>query len=147
MPRRRDRARAKWLSRDRCEWPPPNRASSRSTSRLAAARLSVPVNNAKFVIQVSKGLIRQPRARRLLMFYSVLVAVLMLFAGTILQWPDAREHPILFLGYWAACAWITLLAVLLALYDLAKVRGEARRLRSELAEQHLKKTPHDEKPG
>lgn len=104
------------------------------------------VNNPKFVIQVSKGLIRHERSRRLVMFYSVLVALLLLFAGAILNWPDPREHPLLFLGYWAVCGWITLLAVLLALYDLVKVRAEAQRLRRELAQQHLEKTSTDENP-
>jgi hypothetical protein len=104
------------------------------------------VNNAKFAIQVSKGLIRQRRARRLVMFYSVLVALVLLFAGAVAQWPEPHEHPLLFVGYWAACAWITLLAVLLALYDLLQVRGEAQRLRRELAQEHFEKVSSDENP-
>ncbi len=104
------------------------------------------MNNAKFVIQASKGLIRHPRARRLVMFYSVLAALVMLFVGTVFQWPPPREHPLLFLAYWAVCAWITLLAVLLALYDLMKVRADAQRLRRELAEEHLEKKADDEDP-
>ena len=105
------------------------------------------MSNAKFVIQVSKGLIRHQRARRLVMFYCVLVALVLLFAGATLQWPAPREHPLLFLAYWAVCAWITLLAVLLALYDLVKVRADAQRLRRDLAGQHLEKGPQDENPG
>lgn len=105
------------------------------------------MNNAKFVIQVSKGLIRHPRARRLVMFYSVLVALVMLFAGAVLEWPSAKEHPFLFLGYWGVCAWITFLAVLLALYDMGKVRAEAQKLQRDLARQHLEKNPHDENQG
>ena len=68
------------------------------------------------------------------MFYTVLGALVMMFAGsTFLQsLLDPKEHPILVLVYWAACAWITLLAVLLALYDLVKVRGDARRERRRL---------------
>ena len=102
------------------------------------------MNHAKFVIQVSKGVIRHQRARRLVMFYSVLVALVLLFAGAVLQWPAPHEHPLLFFGYWAVCAWITLLAVLLALYDLVKVRAEALRLRRELAQQHFEKKTDDE---
>jgi hypothetical protein len=104
------------------------------------------VNNAKFVIQVSKGLIRHQRARRLVMFYSVLLALVLLFIGAVFHWPAPHEHPLLFLAYWAVCAWITFLAVLLALYDLVKVRAEAQRLRRELARQHFEKIPHDENP-
>jgi heme/copper-type cytochrome/quinol oxidase subunit 2 len=104
------------------------------------------VNNAKFVIQVSKGLIRHQRARRLVMFYSILIALVLLFIGAVSQWPDAREHPLLFLSYWAVCGWITLLAVLLALYDLLKVRAEAQRTQRDLAQQNSEKEPNDENP-
>lgn len=92
------------------------------------------MNEPKFVIQVSKGLIRDQRTRRTLMFYTVLGALVMIFAGsTFLQaLLDPKEHPILVLVYWAACAWITLLAVLLALYDLVKVRAAARSERRRL---------------
>ena len=92
------------------------------------------MNEPKFVIQVSKGLIRDQRTRRTLMFYTVLGALMMIFAGsTFLQaLLDPKEHPIVVLVYWAASAWITLLAVLLALYDLVKVRGAARSERRRL---------------
>jgi hypothetical protein len=102
------------------------------------------VNNARFIIQVSKGLIRHQRSRRLTMFYSVLVALVMLFAGATVLWPALRDHPFIFLGYWAVCGWITLLAMLLALYDMVKVRAEAQRLRRELAQQHLEEKKADD---
>jgi hypothetical protein len=95
------------------------------------------LNNRKFIIQVCKGLIRHPRARRMLMFYSVLIAIVLAFAGATLLWPLLRQHPFLFLGYWAACVWITILAVLLALYDMAKVRQEGRLERHRLRAEYL----------
>lgn len=104
------------------------------------------MNNARFIIQVSKGLIRHQRARRLVMFYSVLIALVMLFAGAVSDWPDPKDHPILFLGYWGVCAWVTLLAVLLALYDMVKVRAEAQRMRRDLAREHFEKETNDEDP-
>jgi hypothetical protein len=104
------------------------------------------VNNAKFLIQICKGLIRQQSTRRHLMFYSVLVAMLMLFAGATFLWPLLRDHPLVFLGWWAACGWITLLAMLLALYDLVQVRAEGQRLRRELARRILEKKADDENP-
>ncbi len=103
------------------------------------------MNNAKFVIQVSKGLIRQQRARRLVMFYSILIALLMIF-GDMVLWPFFGEHPLLFLAYWAICAWVTLLAVLLALYDVLKVRAAAQRSQRDLAEQQFGKKTDDENP-
>ena len=92
------------------------------------------MNNPKFIIQISKGLIRSQRARRTMMFYTVLISLVLLFAGStfLSRLLDPHEHPFIVLAYWAGCAWITLLAVLLALYDMAKVRGEVRRERRRL---------------
>ena len=105
------------------------------------------MHDPKFIIQVSKGLIRGQRARRTLMFYSVLMALVMIFAGSTFLWAWLRGHPLLFLTYWAGCAWITLLAFLLALYDMVQVRGEARRerrrLERELAQQAGNENSHD----
>jgi uncharacterized membrane protein YbhN (UPF0104 family) len=95
------------------------------------------LNNRKFIIQVCKGLIRHHRARRTLMFYSVLFAIILVFSGSTLLWPLLRNHPFLFLCYWAACVWITFLAVLLALYDVAKIRQEGRLERQRLREEYL----------
>ena len=96
------------------------------------------VTNVRFVIQISKGLIRQQRTRRLMMFYGVLVALVLLFAGSTLLWPVLRERPFVFLAYWAVCAWITILAVLLAIYDIFKVRTDARRALRQIAEDATK---------
>ena len=108
------------------------------------------MNNPKFVIQVSKGLVRDQRARRTLMFYSVIVALVLLFAGSTFLASLLRGHPFLFLIYWAGCAWITLLAVLLALYDMVKVRAdvrrERRRLERELIEKAKNENPDDPQP-
>lgn len=105
------------------------------------------MNDPKFVIQVSKGLIRDQRARRMLMFYSVLISLVLLFAGSTFLWPLLRDHPFIFLLYWAGCAWLVLLAVLLALYDMLKVRGDAlrerRRLERELAAKLDEEKSHD----
>ena len=97
------------------------------------------MNNAKFIIQVSKGLIRDQRARRLVMFYSVIFALVLIFAGSTFLWSLLREHPFVFLIYWAGCAWITLLAVLLAFYDMVKVRAEVRRERRRLERELIAK--------
>ena len=104
------------------------------------------MNDPKFVIQVSKGLIRDQRTRRTLMFYTVLGALVMIFAGStfLRSLLDSKEHPLLVLVYWAGCAWITLLAVLLALYDMAKVRGAARRERRRIEREMLAR--EDEEP-
>ena len=95
----------------------------------------------KFIIQISKGIIRDTRMRRSAMFYSLLVALCMLFAGAVLIDGWLREHIFVFLVWWAACAWLTLLAVLLAIFDMLVVRAAARRERRRLEREFLGKPP------
>ena len=75
------------------------------------------------------------------MFWLMGVAVGMLFLGKVLmsdRW--AREHWLIYFVYWAACAWLTLTGVLLALLDILLIRAAARAMRRELetrfAEKH-----------
>ena len=102
------------------------------------------LNHARFLLQVSKGLVRDLRARRLVMFYSVLVALVLLFAGATVLWSRLREHPFVFIGYWFVCGWITILAALLAIYDLLRVRAEARQLRRKLHSDYLHEDEDDD---
>jgi len=71
------------------------------------------------------------------MFYCVLISIILMFAGVTGLWPHLRHHPFIFLGYWAFCAWMTLLAVLLAIYDMAKVREDAKKEREALRKEYL----------
>ena len=59
---------------------------------------------------------------------SLLIAVAMLVAGlTVLRpWLNWQEHPWRFIFFWFACAWETLLVLLLALLDILLVRAQAR---------------------
>jgi len=45
-----------------------------------------------------------------------------------------REHPGWFLLFWVTCAWLTLTAFLLALFDLLMVRAQDRAARRILRE-------------
>jgi cobalamin biosynthesis protein CobD/CbiB len=119
-----------------------------STSRRASGKVAPAVTNARFIIQVSKGLIRNLRTRRLIMFYGVIIALVLLFAGTTLLWNFLRDHPFVFLAYWAVCAWITLLAVLLAIYDILRVRAEARKTVRRMQEEFMSQEdePDDTNP-
>lgn len=102
----------------------------------------------KLVIQISRGLIRDQTARRHLMFYNVLAALLMLFVGSALLFSWLRQHPVLFIIYWALCGWITLIAMLLAIFDLLLVRGTARRARRRLEADYLEshRPPSEDDP-
>lgn len=101
--------------------------------------MSRAVNNARFLIQICKGLIRDGRVRRTLMFYNVLVLLVLSFMGATFLWSWLRAHPFFFVGYWGLCAWLTLLAVLLALYDMVKIRLDAKRAHRQLEEEILKR--------
>ncbi len=72
--------------------------------------------------------------RRKAMFWSALVALLMLFCGATFLAPvlDPREHAARFVLYWLACAWITITIVLLAIFDLLMVRAQGRAQRRAL---------------
>jgi len=87
----------------------------------------------QFIIAISKGIARDMRARRTVLFFVVLVAMLMAFVGAVpLGGWLTTERPILFLLYWGACAWLTVLSILLALYDMLMLRQEAKRERRRI---------------
>ncbi len=86
------------------------------------------------------------------MFYDVIFALLMLFAGSSVLSHWLRNRPLIFMIYWGACAWLTLLAVLFALFDMLQVRAaahrEQRRLEAEYLERAQAAERHDENsPG
>ena len=71
------------------------------------------------------------------MFFVMLAALVMLFLGATFLDGWLREHPVLFVFYWFACAWATLTAVLLALYDMLAIRTASQRERQRLAAEIL----------
>jgi hypothetical protein len=89
---------------------------------------------ASFAAHSARGLIRNQTTRRWAMFITVLVAMLMLFAGSTFLEPllAPREHPGRFICFWVACAWFTLTALALALFDLLMVRAQSRIAKREL---------------
>jgi hypothetical protein len=92
---------------------------------------------APFTIHATRGLLRDPKLRRIMMAISVAIAVLMLVTGLTVfrSWLHPHEHPWRFVLFWFACAWQTGLAILLALFDLLVVRAEARAARKAFREQ------------
>jgi hypothetical protein len=89
-----------------------------------------------FAIHSARGVIRDQSTRRRVMFITLLIAMLMLFFGTTFLQPllSPREHPGWFLFFWLACAWLTLTALLLALFDLLMLRARDRAARKMLSE-------------
>lgn len=68
------------------------------------------------------------------MFITLLVAMLMLFAGITFLEPllAPRQHPVWFILFWVVCVWFTLTALGLALFDLLMVRAQSRAAKREL---------------
>jgi len=101
-----------------------------------------PLRTVSFVIHATRGVIRDPVVRRKTMFVLVLAALVLLFSGsTFLQgFLNPRQHPFWFIFFWLAGAWITITAMLLAIFDLLMVRLEARRAQRQLRED-LKANP------
>jgi len=98
-----------------------------------------------FTVHATRGLLRDQRSRRKTMAVSLLVALLLLAAGlTILRpWLDPHEHPWRFILFWFACAWVTLLVLLLALLDLLLIRAQARTARKLFREEFAKRAPSE----
>ena len=95
------------------------------------------------ILLMTRGIILDPRTRRWAMFILLLAALLMLFAGSTFL-SGSIDTPWSFVIYWGACAWLTLGALLLALWDLLLLRAAARRERRKLEKEIAEHPPHDE---
>ena len=97
------------------------------------------------ILLLTKGIIRDQRMRRSMMFWIMLAALVMLFLGSWLlteRW--ARQHPWLYLIFWLICAWLTLTGVLLALLDILALRAAQRAARRVLEQQMIQKLKDDQ---
>ena len=92
---------------------------------------------APFTIHATRGLLRDQKSRRKLMAVSIAIALFLLVTGLTVfrSWLDPHEHPWRVVLFWLACAWETMLAILLALYDLLLMRAQERAARKALQEQ------------
>jgi cytochrome bd-type quinol oxidase subunit 2 len=100
-----------------------------------------------FVAHATRGVIRDRAMRRQTMFVVLVVALALLFSGTtFLQITlNPRDRPVWFILFWTACGWLTLTALLLAVFDLLMARMEARKaarhLREKFAQSQFKDSP------
>ena len=76
-----------------------------------------------FALHATRGLIRNQ-------------SMFLLFGGTTFLQPflSPREHPGRFILFWIGCAWLTFLALLLAVFDLLTMKMQARAARKILRE-------------
>lgn len=93
-----------------------------------------PLQTTSFVIHTTRGVIRDQNTRRKTMLVLLALAFLLLLSGfTFLQSAlNAHEHPWRVILFWLVCIWLTLTAMLLAVFDLLMVRLEARKAQRDL---------------
>jgi hypothetical protein len=93
---------------------------------------------ASFVVHATRGVIREQSVRRKTMFALLVLAMLLLFSGLTFLAPilNPREHLVAALVFWIGCVWLTVTALLLALFDLVSVRRTARRQELKLRQQY-----------
>ncbi len=75
------------------------------------------------------------------MFYVMVAALVMLFAGVFISDRWAREHVWLYIGYWLVCAWLTLTGMMLAVFDILLVRAAMRIRRRRMEADLIGKEP------
>ncbi len=94
--------------------------------------------NLRFAVALVLGFLRDRESRRQIMFFVTLGAVVSLAAGATILEGFLTGRPWIFLLYWGGCLWLTLAALLLALYDMAMTRrdfvAEKKRLARGLGE-------------
>lgn len=95
------------------------------------------------LILVTRGILRSTEVRRWIMFGVVLAALAMVFLGSTFLEEVLRQRPLLFVSYWLVCGWLTLLTILLALYDLLIMRAAGKATRAKLRRDML---GDDERP-
>jgi hypothetical protein len=84
-----------------------------------------------FAAHAARGIVRDQRTRRGVMGILLATAVVMIVLGSTLMepWLTERGHLLWFFLFWAACGWLTVTALLLALFDILMVRAQARAAR------------------
>ena len=86
----------------------------------------------RFAMTVARALLQYRETRRKIIFYTI-VAILVVFG--LGNWPLAdwlEDHPMRFLFYWAACAFLAIFLFLLGLYDFLSIMKEYKEHKERL---------------
>jgi hypothetical protein len=97
------------------------------------------------ILLVTRGILLDLHVRRWAMFILLFTALCMLFAGSTWLAPSIST-PWSFIIYWGICAWLTVTALLLALWDMLLIRTAARRERRRLEKLMTASRPPDDNP-
>jgi hypothetical protein len=95
-----------------------------------------PLRMVSFLVHATRGVIRDQNVRRKTMFVLLVIALVLLFSGStfLAAVISPREHPGWFIFFWFICGWLTLTAMLLAIFDLLMVKLEGRKAERSLRE-------------
>ena len=91
-----------------------------------------PRSSRKNLLALARALLLDLHWRRTLMVYLIAVAFGMMLVGGTVGFDFLRARIPLFIAFWLGCAFLTLVATLLAIYDLLILRLQARRAQREL---------------
>ena len=83
--------------------------------------------NLRWVIPITKGILRDRRVRRVVLFWLVMITLALIALGYWVLNDWLKEWPLLFLLYWFGCFWLTITFALLAVYDMLRVRQEEKK--------------------
>jgi hypothetical protein len=102
-----------------------------------------PLRTTSFVIHATRGVIRDGKTRRRMMFALLLIALALLVAGSTILQPalSPHEHPVGFILFWIVCGWFAFTAMLLAIFDLLVVKLKARKAARALRENFKTDSP------
>jgi type III secretory pathway component EscV len=84
------------------------------------------------IYAISHGLVRNQESRRKAMNWSIMVSAVMVFVGATFLSGYLQSRPAVFIGFWLACAWFMLLAVLLAVFDILVLQAKSRASRKAM---------------
>lgn len=98
----------------------------------------------QLIVLIARGLIRSQHTRRLMMFYTILAAMLLLFLGATFLQGWLRANPLFLVAWWLLCGVLTIFTALLAVFDLLVLRALARKERKELQAQLLEQARRHE---
>jgi hypothetical protein len=102
-----------------------------------------PLQTTSFAIHATRGILRDQKTRRRVMVIVLTSALVLMIAGvTFLKtFLDPHEHPWWFIFFWLVCAWLTVTAILLSIFDLLMVGKGARDAQRQLRDQMQKQSP------
>jgi hypothetical protein len=90
-----------------------------------------PLRAGSFSAHAARGIIRDQRTRRIAMAVLLSIAVVLIVLGSTLleEWLAERGHLLWFILFWMMCGWLTVTALLLAVFDVLMLRVQARQAR------------------